>query len=101
MNLSKMSINKPVNYILDDFIPFKSYKNKVAVNCLYRQRNSQADPKTTNIIIRTEEYMTKYHRFDLNQWPDYSRETYDSYGYDYKFMRVTDKQLSLEKLNHH
>ena len=45
----------------------------------------------------TEEYLTKDFRLDLNQWLDYSRETYEGYGYDYKFIGVTDIQPSLEK----
>ena len=33
------SKNEPIDYILDEFKPFKSYKYKVAANCLYRKRN--------------------------------------------------------------
>ena len=68
------NINEPVDYILDEFKPFKSYKNKVTVNCLYMKRKSQEGPptlvpqeETANINFRTEKYMTKDHRLDLNQ----------------------------------
>ena len=41
--------------------------------------------------------MTKDFRLDINQWLDYSKETYEGYGYDYKCIGVTDIQLSLQK----
>ena len=37
----------------------------------------EGDPKITIINFRTEEYMTKDHQIDLNQWLDYSREIYE------------------------
>ena len=91
------NINEPEDCILDEFIPFESYKYKVAVNCLYKNRKSEGDPKTTYKNFRTEECMTEDYRLDLNQWLEYSRETYEDYGYDYEFIGVTDIQLSLEK----
>ena len=47
-------INEPVDYILDEFKPFKSYKYKVTANCLYKKRDSEEE-KTTNINFRTDE----------------------------------------------
>ena len=41
--------------------------------------------------------MTKDHRLDLTQWLNYSRETYEGYGYEYEFIGVTDIQLKIEK----
>ena len=41
--------------------------------------------------------MTKDQRLDLNQWLYYSRETYEGNGFEYVFIDVTDKRLSLEK----
>ena len=75
-------INEPIDYILDGFEPFKSYKYKITANCLYKKRGEE-ESKTTLINFRTDEYMTKVHRLDLYQWLDNSRETYEVYGYDY------------------
>ena len=47
-------INEPVDYILDEFKPFKSYTYKVTANCLYKRRDSEEE-KTTNINFRTNE----------------------------------------------
>ena len=68
-------VNESVDYILGEFIPIKSYKYKVTVNCLYKRRKLAGDPKTTSINFKTEEYMTKHFQLDLNQWLDYFRET--------------------------
>ena len=62
-------INEPIDYILDGFKPFKSYKYKVTADCLYKERGED-ETKTTLINFRTDEYMTKDHRLDLNQWLD-------------------------------
>ena len=59
-------INEPVDYILDEFKPFKSYEYKVTANCLYKKRDSEEE-KTTNINFRTNEYMDKDHRLNLKQ----------------------------------
>ena len=59
-------INEPVDYILDQFKPFKSYKYKVTANFLYKNRDPEQE-KTTNIKFRTDEYMDKDHRLNLNQ----------------------------------
>ena len=75
-------IIEPIDYILDGFKPFKSYEYKVTANCLYKKRGEE-ETKTTFINFRTDEYMTKDHRLDLNQWLDNTRETYEGYGYDY------------------
>ena len=32
------AVNEPIDYILDEFKPFKSYKYKVTANCVYRKR---------------------------------------------------------------
>ena len=32
-------INEPVDYMLDEFKLFKSYRYKVTANCLYRKRD--------------------------------------------------------------
>ena len=53
-------INEPVDYILDEIKPFKSYKYKVTANCLYKKRDSE-EAKTTNINFRTNEDMDKDH----------------------------------------
>ena len=74
-------INEPIDYTLDGFKQFKSYKYKVTANCLYKKRGEE-EAKTTLINFRTDEYMTKDHRLDLNQWLDNARETYEGYGYD-------------------
>ena len=89
-------INEPMDYILDEFKPFKSYKYKVTANCLYKKRGEE-ETKTTLIDFRTDEYMTKDHRLDLNQWLDNTRETYEGYGYDYEFLGITDIQLNIER----
>ena len=34
-------IKEPIDYILDWFKPFKSYKYKVTANCLYKKRQRQ------------------------------------------------------------
>ena len=34
-------INEPIDYILDGFKPFKSYKYKVTANCLYKKRGEE------------------------------------------------------------
>ena len=88
--------NEPVDYILDEFKPFKSYKFKATANCSYKKRDSEEE-KTTNIKLRTDEYMDNDHRLNLNQWLDHVRETYESYGYDYEFVRITDMQIILER----
>ena len=87
-------IIEPVDYILYKFKPFKSYKYKVTVNCLYE--NGDSEEKTTNINFRTDEYMDKDHRLNLNQWFDHVRETYEGYGYDYEFIGITDMQINIE-----
>ena len=89
-------INEPIDYILDGFKPFKSYKYKVRTNCLYK-KGGEEETKTTLINFRTDEYMTKDHRLDLNQWLDNTRETYEGYGYDYEFLGITDIQLNIER----
>ena len=63
-------VKEPIDYILDDFKPFKSHKNKVTANCIYRKRTPDGEegvPKTTKINFKTNEYMTKDHRLNLNQ----------------------------------
>ena len=87
-------INEPVDYILDEFKPFKSYKYKVTANCLYKKRDSEE--KTININFRTDEYMDKDHRLNL-KWLDQVRETYERYGYDYEFIGITDMQINIER----
>ena len=89
-------INEPVDCILDEFKPFKSYKYKVTANCLYKKRDSEEE-KTTNINFRTDEYVDKDHRLNLNQWLDHVRETYEGYSYDYEFIGITDMQLNVER----
>ena len=89
-------INEPIDYILDGFKPFKSYKYKVTANCLYKKRGEE-EIKTSLINFRTDEYMTKGRRLDLNQWLDNARETYEGYGYDYEFLGITDIQLKIER----
>ena len=84
--------------MLDDFIPFRSHKYKVTVNCLYRRRKSKGDPKSTSLYFRTEEYMTKDFRLDINQWLDYSKETYKGYGYDNEFIGMSSIQLNQKKI---
>ena len=88
--------NEPVDYILDEFKPFKSYKYKVTANCLYKKRDSEEE-KTTNINFRTDDYVDKDHRLNLNQWLDHVRETYEGYGYNYEFIGITDMQLDVER----
>ena len=73
------NINESVDYLLDEFIPFKSYKYKVTVNCFHKKRKLDGDLKTTIMNFRTEEDMTKDFRLDLNQW---LTETNEGYGYD-------------------
>ena len=41
--------------------------------------------------------MTKDHRLELNQWLDNTRETYEGYGYDYEFHKITEIQLNIER----
>ena len=89
-------INKPVDYILDEFKPFRSYKYKVTANCIYKSRNSEEE-KTTHINFRTDEYMTKDHRLHLTQWVDHVSETYEGYGYNYEFFGITDMQINIER----
>ena len=89
-------IYEPIDYILDGFKPLKSYKYKVTANCLYKKRGEE-ETKTTLINFRTDEYMTKDHRLDLNQWLDNTRETYEGYGYDYEFLGITDIQPKKRK----
>ena len=91
-----MDIIEPVDYILDEFKPFKSYKYKVTANCLYKKRDSE-EQKTTNINFWNDEYMDKDHRLNLNQWLDHVRETYEGYGYDYEFIGITDMQINIER----
>ena len=55
------NINVPVDYILEDIKPFKSYTYKVTVNCLYKNRESDEE-KTFKVSFGTDEYMTKDHR---------------------------------------
>ena len=93
-------INEPIGYTLDGFKPFKSYKYKVTANCVYRKRTPDGEegvPKTTKINFRTDEYMTKDHRLNLNQWLDHVKETYEGYGYDYDFIGISDVQLNIER----
>ena len=47
-------ISEPIEYILDGFKPFKSYKNKVTANCFYKKRGEE-EAKTTLINFRTDE----------------------------------------------
>ena len=47
------NFNQPLDWILDELKPFKSYKYKVTVNCLYKERKSEEE-NTTNINFRTE-----------------------------------------------
>ena len=54
-------------------------------------------PKAIKIYFRTDEYMTKDHRLNLNQWLDHVKETYEGYGYDYEFIGISDVQLRLER----
>ena len=89
-------INEPVDYILDEFKPFKSYKYNITANCLYMKRDSEEE-KTININFRTDEYMNKGRRLNLNQWLDHVRKTYEGYGYDYKFIGITDVQIIIER----
>ena len=89
-------INEPIDYKLDGFKPFKSHKYKVTANCLYKKRGEE-ETKTTLINFRTNEYMTKDYRLDLNQWLDNTRETDKGYGYDYEFLGKTDIQLNIER----
>ena len=70
-------INEPIDYILDEFKPFKSYKYKVTANCIYRKRTpngGEGASKTIKINFRTDEYMTKDHRVNINQWLDHVKE---------------------------
>ena len=89
-------INEPIEYILDGFKPLKSHKYKVAANCLYKKRGED-ETQTTPINFRTDEFMTKDHRLDLNQWLDNTRENYEGYGCDYEFLGITDIQLNIER----
>ena len=89
-------INEPIDYILDGLKPLKSNKYKVTANCLYKKRGEE-EAKTTLINFRTDEYMNKDHRLDLNQWLDNFREIYEGYGYDYEFLGITDIQLNIER----
>ena len=89
-------MNEPVTYILDEFKPFKLYKHKVTANCLYKKRDSEQE-KTTNINVRTDEYMDKDHRLNLNYWLDHDTETYEGYGYDYEFIGIKDMQINIER----
>ena len=86
-----------VDYIIDDIKRFKSYKFKVSVSCLHKKRGPVGDQKSIDIHFRTEEYMTKGFRLDLNQGPDYSKKICEGYGYEYKFIDVTVIKLNLEK----
>ena len=90
--------NEPIDYILDGFKPFKSFKFKVTANSLYKKRGEE-EAKTTLINFRTDEYMTKDHRLDLNQWLDNTSETYEGYGYDNEFLGKTDIQLKIDAPN--
>ena len=95
--------NEKVDYIIDKFKPFKSYKYKVTANCLYKKRDPRSAPsgseeeKTFNINLRTDEYMNKYHRLNLNHRLDHVRETYEGYGYDYEFVGITGMQMNIER----
>ena len=90
--------NEPIDYILDRYKPFKSYKYKVTANCAYRKRTlNDGQLKSIKINFRTDEYMTKDHRLNLNQWLDHVKETYEGYGYDYEFIGISDVQLNIEK----
>ena len=42
------NIIEPVDHILDEFMPFKSYKNKVTVHCLYKKKSQR---ETQKLII--------------------------------------------------
>ena len=53
--------------------------------------------KKIKINFRSHEYMAKDHRLSLYQWLDYVKEMYEGYGYDYKFIGITDMQISIEK----
>ena len=71
-------VNEPIGYILDEFKPFKSYKYRVTANCVYKKRTpdgGEGASKTIKINLRTDEYMTKDHRVNLNQWLDHVKET--------------------------
>ena len=78
-------INESIDYILDGFKRFKSYKYKVTANCLYKNRGEE-ETKTTLRDFRTDEYMTKDHRLDLNNWLDNTRETYEVMSMKMSFM---------------
>ena len=95
-HLSK-NIIEPLEYILDDFKPFKSHKYKVTIYCLCRKRKSEKE-KNANVNFTTEEYMTKDQRLDLNQRLDYSGERYEGYGYDYEFNGIPDIQINIQLL---
>ena len=46
-------INEPIDYILDEFKPFQSYKFKVIANCVYRKRTPDGNEgvlKTTKTL---------------------------------------------------
>ena len=93
-------INEPIDYILDGFKPFKYYKYKVSANWVYRKRTPNGEegvPKVNKINFRTNEYMTKDHCLNLNQWLDHVKEIYEGYGYDYDFIGISDVQLSIER----
>ena len=90
------NINELEDYILDEFKPFKSNKYKVTVNFLYKKRES-VEEITITANFTAEEYKTNDQRLDLNQSLNYSRQTYEGYGFDYEFIGVTDIQIKLER----
>ena len=102
-------VNEPIDYILEGFEPFNSYKYRATASCIFRKRTpSSSDspngedeeegvPKTIKINFTTDEYMTKDHRLNLNQWLDHIKELYEGYGYDYEFLGISDMQLNIER----
>ena len=47
-------------------------------------------PKAIKINFRTDEYMTKDHRLNLNQWLEHVKKTYEDYDYNYEIIGITD-----------
>ena len=90
-------VNEPIDYILDEFKPFKSYNYEVTANCVFRKRTPDGEEGVPKDYFRTDEYMTKDHRLNLNQWLDHVKEKYKGYGYDYEFIGISDVQLNIER----
>ena len=60
-------------------------------------KRKSEEEKKVNIDFRTKEHMTRGHRLEVNQWLDYSRETYEGYGYDYEIIGKNDIQINTER----